>query len=114
MPCTDPREVTRLAQAFDLTTTEIVQWELELIWRAEELELLALSTHAAEAADDESIPRAAIRRIVRNGIPRSKDATTRDGRQIGINFEGKLRRTGWIRTKVTWRNEYIVATVHTL
>jgi hypothetical protein len=35
MPCTDPRDVTRLAQAFDLTTAEIVQWELELIWRAE-------------------------------------------------------------------------------
>jgi hypothetical protein len=36
MPCTDPRDVTRLDEAFDLTTTDIRQWELDLIWKAEE------------------------------------------------------------------------------
>lgn len=114
MSCTDPRDVTRLAQAFDLTTAEIVQWELELIWRAEELDLLAVSAHARQAAKDDSVPMAAIRRVVRDGVPRSKDVTTEERRQIGVNFEGKRRGGGWLRAKVTWRDEYIVATVHAL
>jgi hypothetical protein len=113
MPCSDPRDVTRIEEAFDLTTSAIVQWELELIWKADELGLLALSPHADAAAQDEAIPPQAVRRVIRDGVPRSKDMTTETGRQIGINFEGK-RRGGWIRVKVTWRGEYTVATVHAL
>jgi len=114
MPCTDPRDVTCLGDAFDLTTTSIIQWELELIWMAEQLGLLALSTHANRAANDDSIPRMALWRIVRDGIPRSKDIGGNAHRQIGINFEGKRRGGGWIRAKVTWQHEYIVATCHAL
>ncbi|HTD35665.1 MAG TPA: hypothetical protein VK665_18590, partial [Candidatus Elarobacter sp.] len=83
MPCTDPRDVTRLGEAFDLTTTDIRQWELELIWKAEWLGLLRISSHARRAADDDSIPE------VRRG-------------------------GGWLRAKVGWRHQYVVATVHTL
>ena len=113
MPCTDPRHVTRIDEAFDLTTSAVVQWELELVWKAEELGLLTISPHADLAAEDDVIAPQAVRRVVREGVPRSKDLTTETGRQIGINFEGK-RRGGWIRVKVTWLGEYIVATVHAL
>ena len=114
MPCTDPRDVTRIEDAFDITTTDVLPWELNLIWSSEELGLLALSAHAARAAKDDSIPSGAIRRVVREGIPRSKDVTTDENRQIGINFEGKRRGGGWLRAKVTWRDAYVVATVHAL
>jgi hypothetical protein len=90
MPCTDPRDVTSLDEAFDLTTTEIQQWE------------------------DESIPLPAVRRVVRDGTPRSKDVTSGERRQVGVNFEGKRRGGGWLRAKVTWNRDYLVATVHTL
>jgi hypothetical protein len=114
MPCTDPRDVTRLDEAFDLTTTDIRQWELELIWSAEQLGILAVSRHAREAARDESIPPGAILRVVRDGVPRSKDIAQRSTRQIGINFEGKRRGSGRLRTKVSWSRRYVIATVHTL
>ncbi|HEX3463186.1 MAG TPA: hypothetical protein VHS78_03920 [Candidatus Elarobacter sp.] len=114
MPCTDPRDVTRLDEAFDLTTTDIHQWELELIWTAEDRGELRISSHARRAADDDSIPDAAIMRVVRQGVPRSKDITRETRRQIGINFEGKRRRGGWLRAKVGWLDRYIVATVHAL
>ncbi len=114
MPCTDPRDVTRLEEAFDLSTTEIQPWELELVWKAETLGLIALSGHAWRAAKDDSIPAAAIWRVVRDGMRRSKDVTTEGGRRIGINFEGKRRGGGWIRAKISWKDEYTVATVHQL
>jgi hypothetical protein len=66
------------------------------------------------AARDDALPDSAIFRIISGGIPRSKDVTTDDGRQIGINFEGKRRGGGWIRVKVTWAGRYTVATVHAL
>jgi hypothetical protein len=114
MPCTDPRDVTCVEEAFDLTTTDVVVWELELIRKAEELGLVIISPHAAQAAIDDSIPKAAIWRIVREGFPRSKDLSTQDDRQVGINFEGKRRGGRWFRAKVTWRVEYVIATVHAL
>ena len=112
MPCTDPRDVKSISDAFDLTTPDVLQWELELIWKAVHLELLVISPHARIAAKDDAIPQAAIRRIVHDGFPRSKDITAEKDRKIGINFEGKRRGGGWVRAKVTWRDGYTVVTVH--
>jgi hypothetical protein len=114
MPCTDPRDVACLAEAFDLTTTEVLPWELKLIWRAEELNVIRFSAHATRAARDDSVVPAAVWRAIREGVPRSKDVTRDQKRQVGINFEGKRRGGGWIRAKVTWQVRYVVATVHAL
>jgi hypothetical protein len=114
MPCTDPRQVTCLEEAFDLSTSDVLQWELELIWTAEALQLIILSPHARRAADDDTIPAKAVWRVIREGIPRSKDVERNGGRKVGINFEGKRGRDGWLRTKVTWQRRYVVATVHAL
>ncbi len=103
MPCTDPRDVRSIEEAFDLTTTDVVQWELELIWRSVELGVLQLSPHARRAAEDDSIPIPAIWRIVREGPARLKDVLPDGQRHIGINFEGKRRGGGWLRVKVSWR-----------
>ena len=114
MPCTDPLDVTRLEEAFDLTTTDIMPWELHLIWKAAELGVLRISGHAERAAKEESIPIPVIHGVIRSGSPRSKDISTAEGRQRGINFEGKRRTRTWVRAKVTWDDDYVVATVHTL
>jgi hypothetical protein len=114
MPRTDPRDVRRLDEAFDVTTTNVLQWELELIWRAVELGVMFLSRHARQAAKDDSIPEPAIWRIVRDGVARSKDVVAGDIRHVGINFEGKKRGGGWMRVKVSWLLRYIVVTVHAL
>jgi len=114
MPCTDPRDVTSLDQAFDLTSLTIQSWELMLIWKAEELGLLELSHHAHRAARDDSIPTVAVYRVVRDGIPRSKDITMTRARHVGINFEGKRRGGGRFRAKVSWASRYVIATVHAI
>jgi hypothetical protein len=114
MHCTDPRDVVCLADAFDLTTTDILQWELELVWRAVELGVIELSQHAERAAADDTVPTAALFRVIRQGLPRSKDIGMTDDRRPGINFEGKLPGRRWIRIKVSWRMRYVIVTVHTL
>jgi hypothetical protein len=114
MSCTDPRAVSCLAEAFDLTTSEIVPWELGLIRIAVELKLVVFSKHAERAAGDESIPEAAVWRVIRDGRPRSKDVTTFGGRKIGINFEAKVRGGRSVRVKVSWLVRYVVVTVHAL
>jgi hypothetical protein len=106
--------VRSLEEAFDITTTNILQWELELVWRAVELRVVLISQHAWQAAKDDSIPIPAIWRIVLDGVTRSKDIVPEDQRKIGINFEGKKRGGGWARVKVSWLVGYIVATVHAL
>jgi len=114
MPCTNPRDVVCLADAFDLTTIAILQWELELIWAAVALGIAIISPHAREAAREDAIPIGAIWRVVREGVPRTKDVIPGDRRQIGINFEGKRRGGGWIRVKVSWLVRYVAVTVHAL
>jgi hypothetical protein len=114
MPCTDPRDVTCLAEAFDLTTTDVQQWELELISLAVSLGVVRFSRQARQAAEDDSIPEPAIWRVINEGVPRSKDIIWYDKRQIGINFEGKRRGGGWIRVKVSWQLRYTIVTVHAL
>ena len=113
MPCTDPRDVTCLADAFDLSTTELRQWELELIWKAIDLRLLRFSPHAERAAADEAIPEQAVWRVIWDGAAQSKDLAS-GNRKTGINFEGKIRRARWIRAKVSWLVRYVIVTVHTV
>ena len=114
MPCTDPRDVTHLEEAFDLGTPDIRQWELELIWAAVELKLMILSNHASRAAEEESVPEAAVWRVIREGSASSKDIDAPGRRKVGINFDGKIRGGRWIRAKVSWQVRYVVATVHTV
>jgi len=113
MPSTDPRDVASLDDAFDLTTTAILQWELELIWTAVGLGIMEISDHADQAAADDAVPSAAMFRVIRQGVPRSKDVGGAS-RRIGINFEGKLRGGRRIRIKVSWQMRYVIVTVHAL
>jgi hypothetical protein len=114
MPCTDPRDVKCLEDAFDITTSSVLPWELELVWRAVELGVIILSQHARQAAEDDSVPEPAIWRIVREGVARSKDVLPGHVRHVGINFDGKKRGGDWVRVKVSWRVRYVVVTVHAL
>ena len=84
MHCTDPRDVVCLTDAFD------------------------------RAAADDTVPTAALFRVIRQGLPRSKDIGTTNDRRPGINFEGKLPGRRWIPIKVSWRMRYVIVTVHTL
>ena len=109
MPCTDPRDVRCLAEAFDIATIDILQWELDLVWRAVELGVDIVSQHAWQAAEDEFDPHT----VSYDRGTASKDIGSAN-RRIGINFEGKLRGGRWIRIKVSWQMRYVIVTVHAL
>jgi hypothetical protein len=111
---TDPSKIGCQAEAFDLSEPSVQVWELELIWTALDNGLLKISAHAAQAAIDESIPIQDIKRVIRDGRWVSKDLITGEGRQIGINFEGKVSGGRTIRAKVGWLATYWVVTVYTV
>ena len=112
MPAQDPAEVTSLEQAFDFSTDLPQGWELNLIWTALDRDLILVSPHADKEARAESIPIEAALTVIRHGLALGKDLTRLGGRQIGINFEGKIAGNRRIRIKVGWLDGYTVVTVH--
>ena len=109
----DVLAIRSIEEAFDLTTTTVRKREVALIRIAASEDLIELTAHAEEAADDEAIADELVWRAIERGKPESKDVDEDAGRQIGINFEDEAgsRR---IRVKVSWRIGYFIATVHTV
>jgi hypothetical protein len=110
----DVLAIRSIEAAFDLSTRKVRKREVALIRVAAMEGLLELTEHAAMAADDESIPYAAVNAVVIGGRAASKDTGEAGDRQIGINFEGSIPDRRRIRTKVAWQDGYLVVTVHTV
>jgi hypothetical protein len=109
----DVLAIQSVEDAFDLRTTTIKPWEVALIRVALAEGLLESTLHALEAAEDELVPEAAVDRVIASGRAVSKDIAA-GPRQIGINFEGRIRGRRILRVKVSWEDCYYVPTVHTV
>lgn len=109
----DVLAVHSIDEAFDLWTRKPTRREVALIRTAEAEGMIWYTPHAADAADDESIPEEVVWHTVRRGDAKSKDVDDSAGRAIGINFES-ARIVQPIRAKVSWRVRYFIATVHTV
>jgi hypothetical protein len=102
-------------RGFDLTTDEIFDWELEAIHEAILRQEVRILGHAFKAARDENIPPPALLAALLVGTPINKDLEDNDKARVpGINFEHRLDDGRWIRVKVSWVNNYLVITVHTI
>jgi hypothetical protein len=110
----DVLAIRSIEEAFDLSTTRVRKREVALIRAAEREDLIELTAHAEDAADDEGIDEADIWGAVRRGSAGSKDRDRSKGRQIGVNFEADVRGPRRIRVKVSWDREYFIPTVHTV
>lgn len=103
-----------IEDAFDLTTTVIMPWELGLIRVAARERLVDITQHASLAAADEHIEEKEIIKTVRFGRAASKDVDLYGSRQVGINFERTVRDGRRIRVKVSWERRHYTVTVHTI
>ncbi len=116
----DVLAIQSIEDAFDLTTTKVKRWEVELIRIALAEGLVKSTLHELDAAEDDLVPEPAVDRVIASGDAVSKDVDAWGPRQIGINFEGeirasrKIRGPRRIRVKVSWDDVYYIPTVHTV
>jgi hypothetical protein len=102
-----------MTDAFDFTTSEILDWELEKIHNALLRKEIIVITHARIAARADRVTLVQLLETVLVGTPVSKDLPDNSlGRVAGINYEHKIADGRWIRVKVAWLEEYAVITVY--
>ena len=110
----DVLRIRSIEEAFDLSTTRVRKREVALIRVASREDLIELTVHAAEEADDEMIPHAAVWSVIEQTKLTSKDVDPSGERHIGVNFDGAIPDGRSIRAKITWDDGYLVVTVHTI
>ena len=104
-----------MADAFDFSTSEILDWELEKIHNALLHEAVIITTHARKAARADRVTLVELLEAVLIGTPASKDLPNNQLDRIpGINYEHRIKDGRWIRVKVAWIEEYAVITVYTI
>jgi Domain of unknown function (DUF4258) len=100
-------------KAFDFTTSQILDWELEKIHDALIHEEIDVSDHARKAARDDKISPVDLLAAILVGIPVSKDLPDNNLKRVaGINFEHRLHDKRWIRVKIAFINNYIIITAY--
>ncbi len=100
-------------QGFDLSTTEIHEWEVECIREAARTGNYLITPHAFQRMNERGIKADEIRLVLLNGNPVSKDLPGNPYyRKPGINLEGDLDDGRRIRVKVSWCRRYCVITAH--
>ena len=101
-----------MADAFDFTTSEILDWELEKIHNALLREEAGISRHARDAAKDDNISLVQLLESILVGTAVSKDLPNNLLERIpGINYEHQID-DRWIRVKVAWFEGYVVVTAY--
>jgi hypothetical protein len=106
----DVLAIERIEEAFDLFTSGVQVWEVDLIRTALTEGLIEMTLHAVYAADDDGILPDEVWPIIKTGEPVSKDIDPHGPRKIGINFESPLEDGRRICVKVSWENRYYIAT----
>jgi hypothetical protein len=111
----DVLAIASIEAAFDHTNSRVSSREVDLVAAALAEDLILLTEHAIDEADDEGIPQAGIWAIVGRGTPVSKDLEPGDSeRQVGLNFEGRLADGRRASVKISWEDGYFVATIYTV
>ena len=101
-----------MADAFDFTTSEILDWELEKIHNALLREEVGISRHAKDAARDDNISLVQLLESILIGTAVSKDLPNNLLERVpGINYEHQID-DRWIRVKVAWFEGYVVVTAY--
>lgn len=101
-----------MLEAFDFSTSEILEWELERIHQALLRKQIRIEPHATVEANHDNIPLVKVLEAILVGIPVSKDLPNNPLKRIpGINYEHQYQ-AGWFRVKVAFIGQYAVITVH--
>ncbi|BDP44905.1 hypothetical protein DAETH_48740 (plasmid) [Deinococcus aetherius] len=95
---------------FDFSTTQVLEWELDAIWKALDEERLIFSRHAREELSLDALTLDDVLDAINFPDEVSKDLPG-GPRAPGLNFDRFLGHVR-LRAKVGWRDEtYIVVTV---
>lgn len=95
---------------FDLSTADVLDWELEAIWQALDEGRILLSAHAANEAALDGLDYDDLLDTIAFHDEVSKDRPDNAlGRAPGLNFDRVVGR-GALRVKVGWRGAYIIIT----
>ena len=101
-------------EPFDFTTSQILDWELEMIHNALDKQEIEITRDAANAAEDDGLTLFQLLEAVLVGVAVSKDLPDNDLERIpGINFEHRTADLRWYRIKVAWIDQYLIITAHT-
>ncbi len=111
---------TCLEEAFDFSTTEILEWERRKIQMALKLRKIQIRPdwHGGIQADKRKISLQDVFKCIGRDKPKSKDLPPwnpedKRARKAGLNYEGKTESGKRIRVKVGWTAiGYTVVTVH--
>ncbi len=104
-----------MLEPFDFTTSQILDWELEMIHNALDKQEIEITRHAANAAEDDNLTLFQLLEAVLVGVPVSKDLPDNNLERIpGINFEHRTSDLRWYRIKVAWIDQYLIITAHTI
>lgn len=97
-------------EGFDLTTPEVLSWEVEAVWRALDEGRILLSAHAANEAALDGLSFSELLDTIAFYDEVSKDLPGNSLRRApGLDFDRFLN-SGGVRVKVGWRGEYMVIT----
>lgn len=101
-----------MPEAFDFSTSEILDWEIERIHLALLQKQIRIEPHAVTEADYDNIPLVKVLEAILVGIPVSKDLPNNPLNRVpGINYEHQ-HESRWFRVKVAFIGKYAVITVH--
>jgi len=104
-----------ILEAFDFSSDEIHDWEIDFIREAAKTGKLRVAPHALTQALKRNIKLADVHNTVLTGSPASKDKPFNlEARKPGINFEDRSSTGAPIRVKVSFSGGYLVVTVHEL
>ncbi len=102
-------------EPFDFTTSQILDWELEMIQNALDKQEIEITQHAADAAEDDNLTLIQLLEAVLVGVPVNKDLPDNELQRLpGINFEHRTSDQRWYRIKVAWVEKYLIITAHTI
>ena len=105
-----------LEEAFDLTTSQVLDWEIQLIRRALQERRIRFEVHSLDKLLERNILPQDVSNVLANGQAVSKDIGGSGifDRRPGINFEGLASNNRQIRVKVSWFQGYVIVTVHAI
>jgi len=95
-----------MADGFDFTTSTVLDWEIQAIWEAIDLETLIFTRHAREELSLDALTLDDVLDAISFPDQISKDLPG-GTRAPGLNFDRQMGRVR-LRAKVGWRERYYV------
>ena len=96
-----------MSTGFDLSTTEVLDWEVQAVWEALDSGELRVSVHAQNEINLDALTLDDVYDAISYYDEVSKDLPAERSRAPGLNFDRFIGRVR-LRVKVGWRGTYYI------